>query len=80
MATFKEQVDEVIAELRPALQMDGGDISIVDADEKTGIVKAQLFGACATCALSTVTLKMGIEEELKKRVKGFTEIIAVDEE
>lgn len=71
---FQKQVEEVINDLRPGLQADGGDIEILSCDESTGIVKARLEGACAGCALSPVTLKMGIEQELKDRVKGFREI------
>lgn len=78
--TFSEHIYSVIDELRPALQMDGGDIEIISVDEQTGIVQARLQGACAGCALSPVTLKMGIETELKKRVPGFTGIEVADEE
>ncbi len=70
----------VIDELRPGLQADGGDIEILSVDEATGIVTARLEGACAGCALSPVTLKMGIEKELKERVQGFTEIVVEDED
>lgn len=77
--TFAEQVMQVIGEMRPMLQEDGGDIEIVDIDEATGRVTARMEGACAGCSLSPITLKMGIEAELKKRVPGFTEIVTEEE-
>ena len=74
---MKEQIKKVIEEIRPSLQMDGGDIELVEVDEKKGIVKVKLQGACATCPMSTMTLKMGVEAELKKKVKGVKEVIQV---
>ena len=43
---MKEKVKEVIETIRPALQMDGGDVELVDVDEENGIVKVRLQGAC----------------------------------
>jgi len=74
---MKEKVKKAIEKIRPSLQMDGGDIELVEVDEKKGIVKVRLQGACATCPMSTMTLKMGVEAELKKTVKGVKEVVAV---
>ncbi len=65
-ASTKEAVNKIIEEMRPAIQNDGGDVSLVEF--KDGVVKVKLEGACATCPLSTVTLKMFIEDTLKKQV------------
>jgi len=57
--------------------MDGGDVELVEVDEKKGIVKVRLIGHCAHCPMSQMTLKMGIEAEIKKGVKGVKEVVAV---
>ncbi|HDQ22463.1 MAG TPA: NifU family protein [Candidatus Uhrbacteria bacterium] len=74
---MKKEVKKILDKIRPSLQMDGGDVELVDVDEKTGIVKVKLQGACAHCPMSQMTLKMGIEAELKKQVKGVKEVVAV---
>jgi Fe-S cluster biogenesis protein NfuA len=68
---------EAIEAIRPALQADGGDISLVSVDEVTGVVDVELVGACGSCPASTLTLKAGIERILKDRVEGVTEVNAV---
>ena len=74
---MKDQVKKILDKIRPSLQMDGGDVELIDVDEKTGVVKVKLQGACAHCPMSQMTLKMGIEAELKKQVKGVKEVVAV---
>jgi Fe-S cluster biogenesis protein NfuA len=76
--SFKEKVRRVIEEeIRPALQMDGGNIALVDVDEETGIVKVQLLGACAGCPMSMVTLTMFVEQQLKQKVPGVKRVVPV---
>jgi len=74
---MKEKVEAVIEEIRPALQADGGDVELVDVDEKEGVVKVRLQGACRGCPMSQMTLQMGIEQELKKQVPAVTKVVAV---
>ena len=68
---------EAIEAIRPALQADGGDISLVSVDEATGVVDVELVGACGSCPASTLTLKAGIERILRDRVEGVTEVNAI---
>ncbi|MDQ4133472.1 MAG: NifU family protein [Actinomycetota bacterium] len=68
---------DAIEAIRPALQADGGDISLVGVDETTGVVDVELVGACGSCPASTLTLKAGIERILRDRVAGVTEVNAV---
>jgi len=75
--TVRQQVEETIEAIRPALQADGGDIFLRDIDEATGIVTVSLVGACGTCPASTQTLKAGIERIMRDRVDGVTEVVAV---
>lgn len=69
-------VEEAIDAIRPALQMDGGDVTLLGVDETTGVVEIELIGACVGCPASTMTLKAGIERILKDRVEGITEVNA----
>jgi Fe-S cluster biogenesis protein NfuA len=64
---MKEQVQAVIDELRPNLQADGGDIELVEVTED-GTVRVRLQGACSGCPGAAMTLKMGVERLLKKRI------------
>jgi Fe-S cluster biogenesis protein NfuA len=69
------QILEAIDMIRPALQSDGGDIVYngIDAD---GVVHVTLVGACGSCAVSTMTLKAGVERIIMDRVPGVTEVVA----
>jgi Fe-S cluster biogenesis protein NfuA len=71
-----EKVKEVVEEIRPMLQADGGDAELVEVSED-GVVKLRLLGACGHCPMSIMTLKMGIEKRLKERVPGVKEVVAV---
>lgn len=72
---MKEKIEETLNQIRPALQADGGDVELVE--EKDGIVKLKLKGACAGCPMSQMTLKLGIEKVLKERVPEVKEVISV---
>ena len=72
---MREKVEEALAEIRPALQADGGEVERVDVSQ--GVVKLKLKGACAGCPVATMTLKQGIERLLKKRVPGVKEVVAI---
>lgn len=74
---MRAELEAAIEAIRPALQMDGGDVSLVGVDEATGVVEIELVGACVGCPASTMTLKAGIERILKDRVEGITEVNAV---
>ncbi len=73
---LNEKVLQAIQEVRPSLQADGGDIELVSVSED-GIVNVKLTGACGTCPMSTMTLKMGVENYLKKTVPEVTEVVQV---
>ena len=64
---MKEKVEKILDEVRPGLQADGGDVELIDVTGN-GIVKVKLTGACAGCPMSTLTLKMAIEQRLKEKI------------
>jgi Fe-S cluster biogenesis protein NfuA len=72
---LRERVQAVMDKLRPALQMDGGDAELVDI--KDGVVLLRLMGACAGCPMSTMTLKMGIEQRMKAEVPEIVSVEAI---
>ncbi len=72
-----KKIDQVLEDMRPNIQMDGGDIEFVSFID--GVVALKLQGACATCPLSLYTLKMGIEERLKEQIPDVVEVVSVDE-
>ncbi|MFZ4516858.1 MAG: NifU family protein [Microthrixaceae bacterium] len=76
---MQEQVEEVIEIIRPAIQADGGDITLLGIDEESGVVTVELSGACVSCPASTVTMKAGIERIMKDRVPGVTAVVQPDE-
>ena len=73
---MKEKVQEVLEQIRPSLQADGGDVELIEITED-GIVKVELQGACAGCPMSQMTLKNGIEKRLKKEVPDVKEVQSV---
>jgi Fe-S cluster biogenesis protein NfuA len=72
---IRDRVEKALEELRPQLQADGGDIEFVGVVD--GIVKVRLKGACAGCAMSTMTLKMGVEQYLKKKIPEVVRVEAI---
>jgi len=71
--TVRDRVEKALEELRPQLQADGGDIELLGIEN--GIAKVRMKGACAGYPMSTMTLKMGVEQYLKKKIP---EIVRVD--
>ena len=72
---MKEKVEAVLAQIRPNLQADGGDVELVDVSG--GTVKLKLTGACAGCPMAAVTLQQGVERVLKEQIPEVKEVIAV---
>ena len=65
--TLKEQVVDIIDQLRPFLQQDGGDIQFLELTEDN-VVKVKLQGACGSCPHAKITLKNGVESTIKKYI------------
>ena len=73
---MKEKVQKVLDQIKPALQADGGDIQLVEVTSD-GVVKVKLTGACGSCPMSQMTLKMGVERTLKEKFPEINEVVAV---
>jgi Fe-S cluster biogenesis protein NfuA len=72
---MKEKIEKALADIRPSLQADGGDVELVDVEN--GIVKVRLTGACGGCPMSQMTLKQGIEAHIKKEIPEILSVEAV---
>jgi Fe-S cluster biogenesis protein NfuA len=73
----RDKVEKSLDRIRPALQNDGGNVELVDVDETTGVVKVKLVGACGSCPMSQMTLRMGVERVLREDIPEITEVQAV---
>lgn len=71
-----EEVKRILETLRPGLQMDGGDVELVEITQDN-VVKVRLTGACQGCPMSVMTLKMAIEESLKKELPQIKSVESV---
>ncbi len=73
---MREKVEAALNKIRPALQADGGDVTLVDVNNE-GVVKVALKGACNGCPMASITLRNGIERILKEQIPEVKEVIAV---
>jgi Fe-S cluster biogenesis protein NfuA len=73
--TLKEKVEEALKEVREMLAADGGSIDLVSVADD-GVVTVRLTGACGSCPMSQMTLKMGVERILKRKVPEVTEVVS----
>lgn len=73
---IKSKVEQALDEIRPFLQNDGGDISLV-AIEDNKAVKVKLEGNCVACSVNQMTLKSGVEMTIKKYVPQIEKVIEV---
>lgn len=74
---IQKRVEKVLEKIRPYIQSDGGDISLVSVDEAAGIVKVTLHGACGSCPSSQATLKGGVERMIRQEIPEIKEVVAV---
>jgi len=73
--TVEKRVQAALAEIRPQIQADGGDIDLVAVEKD--IVKVRLRGACVGCPMSALTLKAGVERLIKSKVPEIQSVVAV---
>lgn len=73
---IEEKIKEVLEQLRPYLQADGGDLLLSEITDDM-VVKVKLMGACGSCPMRTMTLKAGVENTLKKQVPEVKSVEAI---
>ncbi|ATA73864.1 MULTISPECIES: NifU family protein [Capnocytophaga] len=72
----RENVLRALDEIRPFLQSDGGDITLVDIEDDR-IVKVRLEGNCLGCSVNQMTLKSGVEMTVKKYVPQIESVVNI---
>ena len=73
---LREEVKSALDKIRPYLQNDGGDITLVDIEDDK-IVKVRLEGTCINCAVNQMTLKSGVEMTIKEFVPQIEQVISI---
>lgn len=74
-----KRVNDGLELMRPYLQADGGDVSLVEVTEDL-VVKVKLMGACSSCSMSFQTMKFGLEQSIRRIVPEIKEVINIDDE
>lgn len=81
MSNSKEEltkkVENILEQVRPYLQQDGGDIRFVELTDD-GVVNVELTGACGACPFSTMTLKNGVEATMIRAIPEIKEVVAIN--
>jgi Fe-S cluster biogenesis protein NfuA len=73
---MREQIEQALEKIRPALERDGGGVELVDVEED-GTVRVRLTGACSGCPMSQMTLKQGVERIVKQMVPEVKSVESV---
>ena len=74
---IRERVEQALDSSRPYLETDGGNVTIEEITEEN-VVKLKLLGSCASCAMSIMTFKAGLEQAIKKAVPEVSAVEAIN--
>lgn len=74
--TIINKIETALAEIRPFLEDDGGDINFIELTDEW-VVKVKLIGACSTCSISSSTMKNGVELAVKRAVPRVKEVLEI---
>ena len=77
MSELIEKVEKALNTIRPYLEADGGDVKILEVDKDMNLI-LELMGNCGSCPMSTMTLKAGVEEAIKREVPEIKSVHAVN--
>jgi len=75
----KQKVQDVLEKIRPLLQADGGDITLISINDD-GVVEVELEGACKGCPMSELTLSNSVERILREQVSEAIQVVPVSVE
>jgi len=76
---YRAEIEVALDTIRPYLEADGGNVKVVDLTEDM-VLKLELTGTCSSCPMSTMTLKAGVEEAIKKAIPEIVKVEAVNVE
>lgn len=77
MSELVEKVEKALNTIRPYLEADGGDVKVLEVDKDMNVI-LELMGNCGSCPMSTMTLKAGVEEAIKREVPEIKSVHAVN--
>jgi Fe-S cluster biogenesis protein NfuA len=75
--TFLARIEKALDQIRPYLEADGGNVKVLELTSDM-VLKLELLGACGACSMSTMTMKAGIEQAIKREVPEIQSVIAVN--
>jgi len=75
--SIQERVEEALNTLRPYLEADGGNVTIEEITPDN-VVRLRLLGSCASCSMSIMTFKAGLEQAIQKAVPEITAVEAIN--
>jgi Fe-S cluster biogenesis protein NfuA len=76
-AALIEQIEKALISIKPYLEADGGDVRVLDVDQNN-VVTLELLGSCGSCPMSSMTMKAGIEEAIKRELPQITAVEAIN--
>lgn len=79
LENYREIIEEALDNIRPYLEADGGNVRVIELTEDM-ILKLELLGNCGSCPMSTMTLKAGVEEAIKKALPEIKKVVAINVE
>jgi Fe-S cluster biogenesis protein NfuA len=77
MDNLIERVEGALQQIRPFLEADRGDITLVEVTDEL-VARVELHGACKDCSMSYMTLKAGVEESIKKVAPEIKAVEAIN--
>ena len=79
LENYKNKIEEALDNIRPYLEADGGNVRVIDLTDEM-VLRLELLGNCGSCPMSTMTLKAGVEEAIKKAVPEIKKVVAINVE
>ncbi len=74
---MRDKIEQALDSIRPYLEADGGNVKVVELTEDM-VLRLELLGACSSCPMSTMTLKAGVEEAIKRAIPEIVRVEAVN--
>ena len=74
---MNDKIEQALDSIRPYLEADGGNVRVVELTEDM-VLRLELMGACSSCPMSTMTLKAGVEEAIKRAIPEIVRVEAIN--
>jgi Fe-S cluster biogenesis protein NfuA len=77
MPEIIERVEEALNHIRPYLEADGGNVKLIEITEDK-VVMLELEGNCVSCPMSSMTMKAGVEDAIRRAVPEISKVMAIN--